>query len=325
MMRMRAMGLALALALPALAQAAEAPDDAATARALNGRLLQRPRTLVEAELGSPAGKPHHLSASVPGGPAPPGGFPVIYVLDGDGWCGAAVEIAKVREYGKLDPAVIVCVGYPSRHFFDAAGRTYDFTPPGASDPDFEGLEQGGAGDFLAFLDGTVKPWADRQARIDPGRRALFGHSMGGLFVLYALFKAPGGFQTYIAASPSIWFAGKAVLKGERAFEADPARKAVRVLITNGGLEGAPSPELMDDYRRFYTAHPELIGGRDVEAAVKDLFAGPRVDMLGDARGLAGRLAKSGVSTTYAVFEGEEHTASAIDALNRGVPFALRPG
>jgi hypothetical protein len=47
-------------------------------------------------------------------------------------------------------------------------------------------------------------------------------------------------------------------------------------------------------------------------------------MAGDARTLAERLTKGGVAATFAYFPGEEHTSAAISALNRGVPFALRP-
>src|SRR6185437_15591540 len=110
-------------------------------------LLLLPRSTSETILSSPAGHPHRIVVSAPQGGEPKSGYPVIYVLDGDGWMGAAVEVAKMREYEKLDPAIIAGIGYPSHSFFDALGRTYDFTPRGSVEPDFVGIPLGGADDF----------------------------------------------------------------------------------------------------------------------------------------------------------------------------------
>lgn len=277
-------------------------------------------------LVSQRGRRYRILVSVPQAAAPAGGYPVIFVLDGDGWFGAAVEIARMREYEKLDPALIVGVGYPSRAFFDAAARSYDFTPPGATDPDFDGVRLGGADEFLTFLDATLKPWLQRRYKIDRGRQILFGHSLGGLFALHVLFKTPQSFNVYIIASPHIHFSNDVVLKDESSFEAGDARHDVRILLSDGGLESQPSPELVSDYRRWYTAHPQAHPGQTVEEAINDLFATPPVgrDKVADTRALVARLVDHGVNATFVEFPGEEHMSAAIAALNRGIPFALRP-
>jgi uncharacterized protein len=289
-------------------------------------LLLLPRTTVETTLSSPAGHPHRIVVSAPQGGEPKGGYPVIYVLDGDGWMGTAVEIAKMREFEKLDPAVVVGVGYPSHSFFDALGRSYDFTPRGSVEPDFEGIPLGGADDFLQFLTGTVKPWISAHYHADPQRQILFGHSMGGLFALYALYKSPDSFAVFIAASPDLPFSNHIINKWEGAFEANPARRIPRLLVTVGELEARPSPALMEDYRRYYTAHPESHPGQTAEEAVKDLFsAGDKnYDKIADTRALVTRLDQSGVHASFLEFPGEEHMSAAVSALNRGIPFALRP-
>jgi predicted alpha/beta superfamily hydrolase len=299
---------------------------------VDNRRLLRARTRSESTLISKQGRPYRILISCPEGPEPPGGLPVIYILDGDAWFGIAVEIARMREYETLAPALIVAVGYPSHFFFDAGARTFDFTPPNSntSDPQLEGMKVGGAGQFLSFLNETLKPWVRANYKINPSRQALFGHSYGGLFVLYAMFNAPESFDTYLAASPSIWFSEKAVLKGEGEFEANPARGKLRVLVTVGGLElPHRSVSLESDYRRYFTAHPEMIPGQTVEQAMRELFfpetkGSPRLDMIQDARALTERLAHDGVNGTYIVFEGEEHMSAGVSALNRGIPFALRP-
>jgi predicted alpha/beta superfamily hydrolase len=295
--------------------------------ALSKPLLLLPRAISETTLSSPAGHPHRIVVSAPMGGEPKGGYPVIYVLDGDGWMGTAVEVAKMREYEKLDPAIIVGVGYPSHSFFDAIGRSYDFSPPGSADPDFEGIALGGGDDFLQLLNATVKPWIAGHHHTDPQRQILFGHSMGGMFALYALYKAPESFSVFIAASPDLPFSNHIISKLEPTFDGDPARNKPRVLLTVGELEGGESPALMDDYRRFYTAHPESHSGETVDQIMKETFDGEEdktYDKIADTRALASRLAKSGVQATFVEFAGEEHMSAAVSALNRGIPFALRP-
>jgi predicted alpha/beta superfamily hydrolase len=288
-------------------------------------LLLLPRTSSETTIASTRGRQYRVLVSAPQGAEPAQGFPVIYVLDGDAWFGAAVEIARMREYEKLAPAIIVGVGYPSRSFFDANGRSYDFTLPGSTDPDFDGIKLGGANEFLSFLTDTLKPWVKSHYRVDPGLQILFGHSLGGSFVLHALFKAPESFNVFLAASPDIPFSDRIILKEEPALEANLARHAPRLLVTVGSLESHPSPALMDDYRRYFTKHPEVIAGETVDQAVKEMFADHGgYDKAEDTRQLTERLAKSGVKATFVEFDGEEHMSAAISALNRGIPFALRP-
>ena len=291
----------------------------------------RPRELSESTLVNDKGLEYRILVSTPAGPPPANGFPAIYVLDGDAWFGAAIEIAKMREYSKLAPTVIVGVSYPQRSFFDAVRRSFDFTPPGTVDQDMKesGIALGGADEFLTFLNDKLKPQIRAQQGIDSAAEILFGHSLGGLFVLHALFTAPESFDVYLAASPSILFGDNVVLKREAAFLANPQRRAARVLITVGEFEYPKVSEpLKADYRRYYAAHPDKIPGQTPQQAVDDLFARRPNDrdasMAGDARTLAERLTKGGVAATFAYFPGEEHTSAAISALNRGVPFALRP-
>lgn len=289
-------------------------------------LLLLPRTVFETTLSSPAGHPHRIVVSAPQGGEPRAAYPVVYVLDGDGWMGTAIEIAKMREFEKLDPAIIVGVGYPSHSFFDALGRSYDFTPPGSVDPDFEGIPLGGADDFLQFLAATVKPWVRTHYHVDPHRQILFGHSLGGLFALYALYKSPDSFAVFIAASPDLPFSNHIINKDQAAFEQNPARRNPRVLVTVGELEARPSPALMDDYRRYYRAHPESHPGQTAEQAVKELFSGAdkTYDKMADTRALVERLSRAGVHASFVEFPGEEHMSAGVSALNRGIPFALRP-
>jgi len=271
------------------------------------------------------GRVYRIVVSAPSGEPPKNGFPVLYVLDGDAWFGAAVEIVKMREYEKLTPTIVVAVANPQHSFFDP-DRSVDFTAPGSVDPDFGPSDVGGADIFLDFLDTRVRPWVRSHHHTDPARQILFGHSLGALFVLHAMFRQPDDFAVYLAASPHVGFSGKAIEREATAFESNPKRQAPRLLVTVGELEASPSPALVDDYRRFYTEHPEEIPGLTVKEAIDQLFHGPAddFDKRAETRALVERLAASGVNASFAQFDGEEHMSAAISALNRGIPFALRP-
>lgn len=314
-------GFALVMiARPAFASDAPAPTITVPAGPAN----LRARTVTETTMTSRDGKAYNILISTPDGPPPPGGFPVIYVLDGHGWFGAAVEIARMRENSKLDPPIIVGVGYPSRRFFDP-GRSLDLTPPGVADARFEPGEIGGADRFLSFLNETLKPTIAAAHPINADRETLFGHSFGGLFALYALFHAPQSFDVYIAASPSVGFGDRAILREAAAFRPG-ARGSPRLLVTMGGLEAGLPAALMADYRRWYEAHPEARGGLGVDEIMAETFppADAAFDRIGAARAMTEQLAAAGLPATFAVFPDEEHTAAGISALNRGVPLALRP-
>jgi len=232
----------------------------------------------------------------------------------------------MREYEKLAPTIVIGVASPKHFFFDPS-RSYDFTPPGSADPDFEGIKLGGADEFLAFLDQELKPWVRTHYRIDTSRQILFGHSLGGLFALHAMCKEPDGFAVSLAASPHIGFSDSALLREAAAFEKNPKRHMPRLLVSVGELEAHASPALVDDYRRYYTEHPEEIPGMSVEQAIDELFHEPgekTFDKPVETRALVERLVASGVKASFAQFAGEEHMCAAISALNRGIPFALRP-
>ena len=108
------------------------PAAAVPAPAQKGPLL-RSRRFAESLMTSRHGKQYRILVSAPSGAPPQKGFPVLYVLDADGWFGTAVEVVKMREYEKLAPTIVVGIASPKHFFFDPS-RSYDFTPPGSVDP-----------------------------------------------------------------------------------------------------------------------------------------------------------------------------------------------
>lgn len=128
-----------------------------------------------------------IAMAAPTAPAPPMGYPAVFLLDGDGMFGTMVEALRRSCHRTsatgVEPAVIVGIGSPDRQ--------RDFALPGA-------------GAFLDFIAGEVMPLVAARYKVDPRRRFIFGHSLAGFLVLHALVTRTALFDGYVAASPSIW-------------------------------------------------------------------------------------------------------------------------
>lgn len=153
------------------------------------------------------GPGYRLFIARPRAAPPPGGWPILYMLDGN----AAFDFLTPEDLARVPGLVVVGVGYDTDRQFARELRTRDFTAPdGPGDglrPDHvhEGRLAGGAAIFHDRLTGPLRAAAEAGLPIDPARRTLWGHSFGGLFTLYALLARPQGFARYAAISPSIWW------------------------------------------------------------------------------------------------------------------------
>ncbi|MDP2471405.1 MAG: alpha/beta hydrolase-fold protein [Candidatus Palauibacterales bacterium] len=134
-------------------------------------------------------------------PQPDRRFPVVWVLDGPAQGSQVFTTMQVlSRIGVAEPAIVVEV--PD----SGAGRTTDLTPP----PNVM-TSVGGQGDrFLRFLADEAIPAVAEAFRTD-SVRVLVGHSLGGLFALYAFAERPSLFGAYFAFSPSVWVGDEAVV------------------------------------------------------------------------------------------------------------------
>ena len=253
-------------------------------------------------------------------PPPPAGYPVIYMLDGNAAFGTMTEAVRLQsarpQATGVEPAIVVGIGYPTDLPLDLERRTFDYTPDvdrTALSPRPDGSPwppTGGAAAFLDFIEDELKPMISAELPVDPRRQALFGHSFGGLFTLYALFKKPHAFRTYIAGSPSIWFGDRAILAAERDLPAllrDGAAD-LRVMIAVGALEQTLSP-----------------GEQQAPAGARRAAWIEKNRMVDNARELAGRLERlspRGVRVAYEEFPGENHVSVIPALISRALRFAL---
>lgn len=289
------------------------------------------------------GRRYSLSIALPFAGPPGNGFPALYVLDADRYFASAVEAVRAR----APKVAVVGIGYPDDHDYlesvldrhrplpvwlqeeprssivAAFERMYDLSLPASDEVLADNLtpgvaltsrDVGGLGDFLKTIEDEVKPRIAAITATDQCNQAIFGHSLGGLAVVHALFVEPNAFRTFIAASPSIWWNDRAVLAEEAGFaEAVRAGTAApRVLVTMGGEEETADPRIAAQLGMDFAHFAALLR---------------RHRMVENARELVERLkALRGSSALevddYALFPKQDHGLSPWPALGRAVSFAF---
>ncbi len=293
--------LALAGAAPALAQAPTASPVPATVG-----------TSQQIDFTSAVnGKTYRITIAKPYAFPPKGGYPVVYVLDGGAYFGGFAGAARLRSAlgAELAPAIIVGISYPSESMLVAQDRRMlDLThaTPDASRPALgvanKPVETGGADAFFKVIQTEIRPRVAAVAQVAQGKDVLFGHSLGGLFVLHTMFQHPDAFRTWLALSPSIWWTGRSVLKDEAAFAAKvtTGQTRPRIFIGVGGEEQPPADATSGQFR-----------------------------MVDNTTELAARLTAlkgaAGYKVESKVFAGQSHISVPWEALNTMLNFALGKG
>jgi len=248
------------------------------------------------------GRDYRVQVAAPFRADPARAYPVFYVLDGNWYFLAAAE--NVTEAAStITPAIVVGVGYPTDDN-DLVGhrRLFELTPTeGKVD-----WGRGGGGDaFLRVILEEVKPWVEAHYRVDAARQTLYGKSLGGLMVLRTLFRHPEAFQTYVAASPSIWWDDKVVLTDEPALARKVAegRLHLRILVTSA--EG-------EQYR----------GSDPKQLRESERFRG--IDNVSELAARLAAMAPGSLQAQYANFADENHVSVSLASLGRAINFALKP-
>ncbi|KAK3365438.1 Alpha/Beta hydrolase protein [Podospora didyma] len=236
-------------------------------------------------------------------------WPCKYVIDGNALGMTASEAFKRR--GAVEPTqpdgIVVSIGYP------LTDAVYSFTrrdtPPS------------GADDFIEFIDGAVRPWV--RSNLFPSvsftRHALFGHSLGGLFVTYALIAQPDLFDTFLIASPAIFWNNGSIL-------AEVSRRLGTGLERRQSL----SPRLNPRANRpgcqsngTLLSKPAVVISYGTYQARKTRLEQFQFKMLGNyCYELFDRLKGSGKTrdVMLKLYPGEDHSSVAASAINDGIDY-----
>ncbi|MCM2129958.1 alpha/beta hydrolase [Larsenimonas rhizosphaerae] len=175
---------------------------------------------------------------------PPEGHPIIYLLDGN----AALDDTPawlLNRMAAATPPVIVYLGYATDKRFDVRARQEDYTPSLPQQGIFQshGRPSGGVETFIATLVGTWLPMIERAVPINSMNRYFWGHSYGGLCVLYTMMTRPWLMSHFIAASPSLGWNGNQLAGMARQFSA-PAGCIPALWLLRGEEEGRERPRHM---------------------------------------------------------------------------------
>lgn len=178
---------------------------------------------------------YRVWTAVPNKAAPPTGYPVLYMLDGNALMDRLPE-ELLKQLSEQSPPVIIAVGYQTNLPFDLKGRTYDYTPEVNKNSEAKaGRKSGGSEDFRQLLETRIAVKVEQGLHINPQRRALWGHSYGGLLVLDSWLSS-SYFQSYYSASPSVGRDNFSLLN--RITTVTPASYCAKKLVI---MEGSATP------------------------------------------------------------------------------------
>ena len=126
-------------------------------------------------------------------------YPTIYLLDGGNTFPLMAAYHHYLRFGDETPrAILVGISYGADTFKEGNWRSTDYTAP-SEEREF----WGGAAIFQKVLQDELLPLIESVYRADPARRIIFGHSVGGQFVLFNAVTKPELFSGHIASNPAL--------------------------------------------------------------------------------------------------------------------------
>jgi len=266
-----------------------------------GEMVTLPRSEQYIMFSKNEQRKYKIFISWPAEAPPEFGYPVIYTLDANSVFSCFTESVRLQsrrpDLTGIYPAIVVGIGYDTEAPFDPS-RHYDYTLPIREEelPAYPGEgkwpEQGGAEAFLSFIEEELKPQIEQRFQIDKSRQILFGHSLGGLFVLNTLFSKPDAFQIYISGSPSISWNERLLLEKEKDFFEKMVEKQwdLKLLIGAGELE---------------KDHPSLVNKKAI-----NLFERLQT------------LTSHGLKVDYVEFRDEGHISVLLPLINKAIKYSL---
>ena len=172
--------------------------------------LAQPRDIIDPRAShfafGPPGDQWRIHVGLPDVPAPPQGYSAILSLDGGTTFPHFWQHREAR--APQMPVILFAIGYEgaNRRWRDLTSRAM---APVVPIPFYRAApadrETGGREAFLAMIAEELLPELARRHPLNLRDMTLYGHSLGGLFVLHALFARPHLFARHVAADPSVWW------------------------------------------------------------------------------------------------------------------------
>ncbi len=189
---------------------------------------------------------YHVYVSVPDGVEANVKLQTLYALDGGLTFPILSAYSRYLNMGELVPKqIVVGISYGTDDWQEGNKRSQDYTAP-SSEREF----WGGAALFQRVLAEEIIPWVEKTVPSDPGKRILFGQSLGGQFVLYSAFNRPGLFWGHIASNPALHRNLSYYL------ETKPAAGDTRLFVSDGELDDDRFKTPARKWMAHWEAHKE---------------------------------------------------------------------
>ncbi|MFZ2055591.1 MAG: alpha/beta hydrolase-fold protein [Candidatus Aminicenantales bacterium] len=162
-------------------------------------------------------------------------YPVLYVLDAEYNFGCVAYIVRrLIRNGDIPKVLVVGVAYNTTDDDFYLKRERECTPPS----DVYGSRSGGVENCIRFFEKELIPYVDHHYRTIPRDRTIVGHSIGGFFGAYVLFKHPDLFTKYLIVSPSLWYSNDVIFQYEKEFARTHKTLNAAVFLSTGKDESA---------------------------------------------------------------------------------------
>lgn len=166
-------------------------------------------------------------------------FPVVYYTDANLKSGMnmrkiAPELIKNK---KIKECILVGIAHDGNY---GQKRRRDFIQAHQKNKSGEWYSDnpnyGQSQKFYRFLQKELIPKIESKYSAYSTNRTFSGHSLGGLFSIYAMLQTDKIFDNYIALSPSLWVNYQNLYSFEKLYSAKSRTLKRNVFITSGGLE-----------------------------------------------------------------------------------------
>jgi predicted alpha/beta superfamily hydrolase len=216
-------------------------------------------------------------------------YNTVYYMDANLKSGKAFRqaILDYRKNGSSINAISIGIGH-FRNYRELRRRDL-ITPFVASGDSLISDEDnfGHCEEFYLFLQNELIPYIEKNYRCAK-ERSFVGHSLGGLFAFYCLFKNPHLFRNHVALSPALWINYGNIYEFEKKYYSQSKTLSARLWLCTGTRE---------------TMNKILYGGREMKKYL-------------DSRKYAE------LDFRYKEFEGETHNSEVPEAYKMILPELL---
>lgn len=131
-------------------------------------------------------------------------YSIVYYCDANLKSGSHLrELISSNQYNNLRNSIFVGIGHIGNYH---VLRRRDFILPTISGYDTVGRDKnyGQAEKFYSYLKNELVPFINIKFKTNVDSNSILGHSLGGLFAFFCLFKSDNLFSKYFALSPALW-------------------------------------------------------------------------------------------------------------------------